>query len=74
MKLTYYILHTKAPVPLNIVAINVHSLVGLNNISDIEKAARIISTIVGGISSSTANNQRVAVMGTTDYTHAGGFH
>ena len=55
---------------VQIVAINVHSVVKEKHVPHIETVAKIISNISSRRLRET-QNQSIAIIGTTDYTHAG---
>ena len=54
---------------MKIVAINVHSVVREENISQIEKVSMVISNIISQ-HSSQGKSARIAIVSTSDYTHA----
>ena len=56
--------------PVKIVAINVHSVFKEKNIVTIERVAKDISNVISRRLLETPN-EAIAIIGTTDYTHAG---
>ena len=59
---------------MQIVAINVHSAVNDKHVPHIEAVAKIISNIIFRRLRET-KSEKIAIIGTTDYTHAGNtFH